>query len=123
MNIGERLREVREAKGFSQGDVEKRTGLLRCYTSRVECGHTVPGIETLEKYARALEIPLYELFFEGEGKPEPPARRMEAKAKEVAKEDPSVQKLRRLWSKLDERDRRLVFFAAQKMAAQADMSG
>jgi transcriptional regulator with XRE-family HTH domain len=55
MIIGDRLRELREEKTLSQGDIEKRTGLLRCYISRVENGHTVPAIETLEKLARALE--------------------------------------------------------------------
>jgi len=49
MIIGDRLREMREEKKLSQGDIEKRTGLLRCYISRVENGHTVPAIETLEK--------------------------------------------------------------------------
>ena len=48
MIIGDRLREMREEKKLSQGDVEKRTGLLRCYISRVENGHTVPAVETLE---------------------------------------------------------------------------
>ncbi len=69
MIIGDRLRAVREEKKLSQGDIEKRTGLLRCYISRVENGHTVPAIETLEKMARALEVPLYQLFCDGE---EPP---------------------------------------------------
>ena len=59
MVIGDRLRELREEKHLSQGDVEKRTGLLRCYLSRVENGHTVPSVETLEKFARDLELPLY----------------------------------------------------------------
>ena len=59
MLIGQRLRELRESKNLSQGEIEKRTGLLRYYTSRVENGHTVPSIETLEKYARALEVPMY----------------------------------------------------------------
>jgi transcriptional regulator with XRE-family HTH domain len=62
MVIGERLKDLREQKKMSQGDVEKRTGLLRCYISRVENGHTVPSVETLEKMARALEIPTYRLF-------------------------------------------------------------
>ena len=62
MVIGERLRELRESKKLSQGDIEKRTGLFRCYTSRVENGHTVPSVETLEKYALALEVPLYRFF-------------------------------------------------------------
>jgi transcriptional regulator with XRE-family HTH domain len=72
MMIGRRLRELRESKNLSQGDVEKRTGLLRCYTSRVENGHTVPSLETLEKYARALEIPVYRFFYEGDKPPKMP---------------------------------------------------
>ena len=72
MVIGERLRAMREEKQLSPGDIEKRTGLLRCYVSRVENGHTVPAIETLEKLARALEIPLYQLFYDGEEPPEIP---------------------------------------------------
>jgi transcriptional regulator with XRE-family HTH domain len=75
MQIGTRLKEIREAKNLSQGDIEKRTGLVRCYTSRVEHGHTVPSVETLEKFARALEIPLYQLFHENE---EAAARRKRA---------------------------------------------
>jgi len=72
MIIGDRLREMREAKKLSQGDVEKRTGLLRCYISSVENGHTVPAVETLEKLARAFEVPIYQLFYEGEEPPKLP---------------------------------------------------
>ena len=72
MIIGERLRELREEKKFSQGEIEKRTGLLRCYISRVENGHTVPAVETLEKFARALEVPMYQLFYDGEEPPKAP---------------------------------------------------
>jgi transcriptional regulator with XRE-family HTH domain len=67
MEIGERLREIRESKNLSQGDIEERTGLLRCYLSRVENGHTVPSIATLEKIARALEMHLYQVLYEGDG--------------------------------------------------------
>jgi transcriptional regulator with XRE-family HTH domain len=67
--IGDRLREMREEKKLSQGDIEKRTGLLRCYISRVENGHTVPAIETLEKLARALESPLYDSFMTARSRP------------------------------------------------------
>jgi transcriptional regulator with XRE-family HTH domain len=66
MVIGDRLRELREGKELSQGDIEKRTGLLRCYISRVENNHTVPAVNTLEKLARALEVPMYQLFHTGE---------------------------------------------------------
>jgi transcriptional regulator with XRE-family HTH domain len=72
MVIGDRLPELRETKKFSQGDIEKRTGLLRSYISQVEHGHTVPAIETLEKLARALEIPLYQLFYDGDEPPKLP---------------------------------------------------
>lgn len=70
MLIGERIRALREAKGLTQGDVEERSGLLRCYTSRVENGHTVPSLETIEKIARALDIPLYQIFYDGEKPPQ-----------------------------------------------------
>src|SRR6202140_865262 len=69
MVIGERLRTLREAKDFTQGEVEKRTGLLRTYVSRVENGHAVPSVGTLEKLARALEVPMYQHFYDGD---EPP---------------------------------------------------
>jgi transcriptional regulator with XRE-family HTH domain len=62
MVIGEKLKALRMQKNLSQGDIEKRTGLIRCYLSRVENGHTVPSVDTLEKFARALEIPMYRLF-------------------------------------------------------------
>ena len=73
MIIGDRLRTIREEKSLSQEDIEARTGLLRCYVSRVENGHTIPSVETLEKFARALETPLYRLFYEGTDSPLPPA--------------------------------------------------
>jgi transcriptional regulator with XRE-family HTH domain len=64
MNIGNTIRGFRLQKGMSQGDIEKKTGLLRCYLSRVENGHTVPSLETLQKIARALDLQLSEFFAE-----------------------------------------------------------
>src|SRR6266542_6048549 len=69
MFIGARIRKLRQEKGLSQGDIEARTGLLRCYISRVEHGHTVPSLETMERFAAGLDIPLYQLFYRGD---EPP---------------------------------------------------
>ena len=69
MVIGGRLKAIRQMKSLTQGDIEKRTGLLRCYLSRVENGHTVPSLDTLEKLARAFGIPLYQIFFDGSGRP------------------------------------------------------
>jgi transcriptional regulator with XRE-family HTH domain len=66
MHLASRIRQLRESQKLSQGDIEERTGLRRCYVSRVENGHTVPSLETLEKMARALEVSLYQLFYEGD---------------------------------------------------------
>jgi len=106
---------------MSQGDVEKRTGLLRCYISRVENGHTVPSIETLEKLARALEVPLYQLFYDGEEPPvlpPLPKRRLAGEAVWgiAGKDARFLNRLRRVLGRLQDPDRRLVFFLAQKMA-------
>jgi len=121
MIIGDRLRALREEKKFSQGDIEKRTGLLRCYISRVENGHTVPAIETLEKMARALEVPLYQLFYDGQEPPELPNLPKRKTADEIVfgssgKEARFLTKFRRLLGRIDEEDRRLLLYMAQKMA-------
>ena len=123
MIIGDRLRALREEKKFSQGDIEKRTGLLRCYISRVENGHTVPAIETLEKMARALEVPLYQLFYDGEEPPELPNLPKRRSADEIVwgsagKEARHLNKFRRLMGRIEEGDRRLLLYMAQKMAAR-----
>ncbi len=121
MIIGDRLREMREEKKLSQGDIEKRTGLLRCYISRVENGHTVPAIETLEKLARALEVPLYHLFYDGEQPPKLPNLPKRKSSDDIAwgsggKDARFLTKLRRLLSKTDEANRKLILYMAQKMA-------
>lgn len=67
MLLGKRIRELREAKRLSRGDIQERTGLSKLYVSRVENGHTVPSLVTLERLAAAMEVPLYQLFYEGEG--------------------------------------------------------
>jgi transcriptional regulator with XRE-family HTH domain len=69
MLIAERLKAFREYRNLSQGDIQRRCGLLRCYISRVENGHSIPVIETLERIAWAMEIPLYAFFYDGEEDP------------------------------------------------------
>ena len=118
MLVGNRLKELRESKQLSQGDIEKRTGLLRCYISRVENGHTVPAIETLEKMARALEVPMYRLFHDGEvpaelSKPKPP--KDDEFGNRGAQAD-YLSKLRRLLTKMKPDDQKLLLYMAQKVA-------
>ena len=123
MIIGDRLRAMREEKKLSQGDIEKRTGLLRCYISRVENGHTVPAIETLEKLARALEIPLYRLFYDGEEPPQLPNLPKRKSSSDIAwgssgKDARYLNKFRRLLGKMEEDNRKLIMHMAQKMAGR-----
>ena len=122
MIIGIRLRKLREERKLSQGDIEKRTGLLRCYISRVENGHTVPSLETLERLAAAMEIPLYQLFYEGERPPDLPNLTQRKSTEELAIEIPAdrdsrfFQKVKRLLGNISDRDRRLLLYMAQKLA-------
>jgi transcriptional regulator with XRE-family HTH domain len=114
--IGERLRALRMEKKFSQGEIEKRTGLLRCYTSRVEGGHTIPHVETLEKYARALEIPMYQLFYDGEKPPKLPKHETaDTMRGSSGKDADMVRQFCRLFSQMEKGSRELILFMARKM--------
>jgi len=118
--IGERIRHIRTQKKLSQTDIEHKTGLLRCYISRVENGHTVPSVETLEKFARALDVPMYQLFYENENPPqmlnlmkrEPHG---DSSWGHSGKEARMLAKFCRLFSRLKEGDRGLVFAVAHRM--------
>jgi len=123
MVICDRLRALREQKKLSQGDIEKRTGLLRCYVSRVENGHTVPTVETLEKMARALEVPLYRLFYDGEAPPKHRSLPTRETADDIAwgssgKDARYLSNLRRLLGRAQERDRKLLLSLVQKIAVK-----
>jgi transcriptional regulator with XRE-family HTH domain len=113
LNIGNTIRGYRLQKGMSQGDIEKRTGLLRCYLSRVENGHTVPSLETLQKIARALDLQLAEFFAE------------EIVSKEMSslhlKEDEIrfLTQIQRYSANLGESDRRLLLAMVRKFAQTA----
>jgi transcriptional regulator with XRE-family HTH domain len=118
MVIGDRLRELRQQKQLSQGDIEQRTGLLRCYVSRVENNHTVPSVETLEKMARALEVPMYRLFYDGEN---PPVLLKLPKSKTdewggSGKDATTLRAFRQAMSKMSPEDIKTFVFMAQKLA-------
>jgi transcriptional regulator with XRE-family HTH domain len=125
MLIGQKLREIRESKHLSQGDIEKRTGLIRCYTSRVENGHTIPSIETLEKYARALEVPLYKLFYEGSAPPKKLKLPMEVVVEWGGErtERGELRLFAKALSRMDDRRRKLLLEMARGMARRARASG
>lgn len=114
MNIGETIRNFRLQKGMSQGDIEKRTGLLRCYLSRVENGHTIPSLDTLAKIATAMEVPLAQFFADDHGD-------NGSKAQPQLSEDEIrfLTQIRRYSSSLNDSDRKLVLAMVKKMAAGA----
>jgi transcriptional regulator with XRE-family HTH domain len=121
MVMGDRLRTLRETRNYSQGEIERRTGLFRCYISRVENGHTIPAIETLEKFARALEVPMYELFYDGEEPPKLPNLGKRKTGDDIAwgssgKDAKMLHQFRRFLSRTDERNLKILLFLAQKMA-------
>lgn len=119
MMIGQRLRELRESKKLSQGQIEKRTGLLRCYTSRVENGHTIPNLETLEKYAGALEVPMYRLFYESKKPPDKLELPMDSASAEwgaKGQQRNELCALAKALSRLDDKQQKLLLAVATKMA-------
>ena len=120
MVIGEKLKALRAQKNLSQGDIEKRTGLLRCYLSRVENGHTVPSVDTLEKMARALEVPMYRLFTDDEHvkKPNIPAGAIRSRAAN-SKQDSELRTFAKFFSRMGDKNRALLFHMAAKMARRA----
>jgi transcriptional regulator with XRE-family HTH domain len=115
VNIGEVIRSYRTDRGLSQGDIERRTGLLRCYLSRVENGHTVPSLETLAKIAEAMEISLADFF----PVPDTAEERETRKALSELSDDELrfLADIKRYSTELSDGDRRLVLAMIRKMAA------
>jgi transcriptional regulator with XRE-family HTH domain len=116
MYVADRIRELREYNKLSQGDVEKRTGLLRCYISRVENGHTVPALETLEKISRALEVSLYQFFYVKEESPATKPHSLDRRHDWASqgKGHRVFSKMCRALSKITDKDRQIIL----SMAAQ-----
>ncbi|PYX33144.1 MAG: transcriptional regulator [Acidobacteria bacterium] len=113
MNIGETIRNYRLQKGMSQGDIEKRTGLLRCYLSRVENGHTIPSLDTLAKIAGAMELALSQFFAEGNSNGHKGLPQLSDD------EVRFLSQIRRYSVSLNDSDRKLVLAMVKKMAASA----
>ena len=125
MLIGARLRFMREEREMSQGDVERSTGLLRCYISRVENGHTVPSLETLERFAAALGVPLYTLFYTSVEEAQTPNLTGRKSLKELSEQSGKeagdarlLLKFRRLVQQLADRDRDVLLTLAKKLATR-----
>ena len=124
MGIGERIRDMRERRRLSQGDIEEKTGLLRCYISRVENGHTVPSLETLERFAGALDVPLYKLFYNSEEPVQDPVASeptLELLSHQEGPEGAEARfllKLRELQEHLSSTDRNVLLALAKKMAVR-----
>lgn len=113
MKIGTTIRAFRLQKGLSQGDIEKKTGLLRCYLSRVENGHTVPSIDTLSKIATALDLPISQFFADD-------SLGRQLNTQKLSDEELRfLTNIRRYSSNLNESDRKLLLAMVKKFAATA----
>ena len=115
MNIGETIRSYRLQKGMSQGDIEKRTGLLRCYLSRVENGHTIPSLDTLAKIAGAMDIPLAQFFADHEAEA-PNGKNLPQWSEDEVR---FLTQFRRYSNNLNDSDRKLVLAMVKKLAASS----
>ncbi|HYT22030.1 MAG TPA: helix-turn-helix transcriptional regulator [Candidatus Polarisedimenticolia bacterium] len=117
MDVGDRLKQFRELRGLSQGKIEELTGLPRSYISRVENGHIIPSVKTLQRFARALDMPLYQLLYEGEK----PPKSLKTLAQEIddwasrGKGRRTFLKLQNALQKMSESDRALLVYMAAKM--------
>ena len=115
MSIGETIRNFRLDKGMSQGDIEKRTGLLRCYLSRVENGHTIPSLDTLAKIAQAMDMPLGHFFADSV-----PDNGAAKNLPHLSEDDVKfLTQIRRYAVKMNESDRKIVLTMVKKLAASA----
>lgn len=114
VNIGDVIRSYRTQRGLSQGDIERRTGLLRCYLSRVENGHTVPSLETLAKIAEAMDIGLADFFPTAETPRDRETQRMLGDLSE--EEIRFLAEIKRYSSGLTDGDKKLVLGMIRKMA-------
>jgi transcriptional regulator with XRE-family HTH domain len=117
VTIGERVKALREHQNLSQGAIEQRSGLLRCYISRVENGHTTPSLETLEKLARALQIPVYQFFYDGSE--QPPTIKLADTGYgwgNLGKDARTFGRFRRLLRQMEGEDIRLLMYMAQKLS-------
>jgi transcriptional regulator with XRE-family HTH domain len=121
MLIGQKLREIREAKDMSQVEIAEATGLVQPYVSRVENGHTIPGVETLEKWASALKVPLYQILYDGEEPPKP-LKLSGNHNRELwgnsARDSHDLKRLRQFLSKMNEQERGLLLSLAGRMASR-----
>jgi transcriptional regulator with XRE-family HTH domain len=114
VNIGEVIKTYRSQRGLSQGDIERRTGLLRCYLSRVENGHTVPSLETLAKIAEAMDISLADFF---PGTETPRDKETQKMLGELSQDEIRfLAEIKRYTNTLSDGDKRLVLAMIRKMA-------
>jgi transcriptional regulator with XRE-family HTH domain len=119
MVIADKLKELRETKKLSQGDIEKRTGHLRCYISRVENGHTVPSVDTLEKMARALEVLMYRLFTDEDRIEKPKISFSNSESARNTTQDAELRPFVKALSRMQEKDQEFLLHIASKMANRA----
>jgi transcriptional regulator with XRE-family HTH domain len=125
LHVGARLRQLREEKGLSQVEIEKRSGLMKCYISRVEHGYKIPSLATLERFAAALDVPFYRLFYDGSGAPPTPSLTPRPALQELVPPDAQTasaarfaRKLGSLWNRIGEFEHQVLLDMAKRLASR-----
>jgi len=122
MQMGVRVRELRESKGVSQGEIGRRTGLIRSYLSRIENGHTLPSVAILERIAEALGMRLYEFFSFNEEGVAAPTPMVRANLEGLDEDGVYYSRLRWFASRIPEEDRSIFLALARALAARAEVA-
>jgi transcriptional regulator with XRE-family HTH domain len=98
--------------------------MLRHYISQVENGHTTPSLETLQRFAGVLDVPLYALFLERqyalpieEGSTSSPA--VCANTFPASKDEGAFAEFRSLAKAMTKSDRDLILRLARRLAANS----
>lgn len=60
--FAERIRQIRKSKGMSKREFADRLFVTYASVLQYELGYNAPGIDKLRRIAKALDVPLRELF-------------------------------------------------------------
>jgi transcriptional regulator with XRE-family HTH domain len=70
MNLGKRIQDLRRRRGLTTGELAARVQVTSGFISQLEHSKTDPSLQTLQRVAAALQVPLSYLMLEDETKPQ-----------------------------------------------------
>jgi transcriptional regulator with XRE-family HTH domain len=70
MNLGKRIQDLRRRRGLTTGELAARVQVTSGFISQLEHSKTDPSLQTLQRVAAALQVPLSYLLLDDESKPQ-----------------------------------------------------